>query len=531
MGKTFILLFVLISIAGSSYAQKWQQTFGNPGIDEDVKDVMESYDKGYLLNGDYELYDGNWLIKTDINGNLLWDKIFIWDESWLYWGRVAQDNEGYMVVTYQIASITLGTWPLVVKLDPCGEKLWCRVFADYDYMHGFPRDILILENGDVLVLAHFESQEQIDQIFLYCIDSEGNYKWKKSFASTSIHPLIGPKGSVRILPIDDYYIIAGYCYWPYPTNPDLKKLRPLFVKINDQFEEEWILPFGVSDSIVGEAFSLIPLNDSVIMGVGKRRFSDGVGTANNSLLMFFNENGEELGYKQISNDSVGPDIKKNLIYDIERINDTLFLASSAFGEEYQGNPFGEFVIDTTGKIYNKQSRPNTIGVTELIKTFDDKYVVVTNLLEGKADWDILLYKIDGNLEQDSIYTGNFTYDSLCPFQIQSGIIDVTNCLVVTNIGENPLPVDFSKDENTVQIKAHPNPVSGYELTFKFQNTKHHQNMELKCFNVFGELVHEEKVYQNQKESKVYINRWQAGIYVAFIYSDGKVNGQTKFVVQ
>jgi hypothetical protein len=400
-----------------------------------------------------------------------------------------------------------------------------------------------LENGDILVLTHFESQEQIDQIFLYHLDSDGNYLWKKSFASTNIHPLIGPKGGVRIFSIDDYFIIAGYCYWPYPTNPDLKKLRPLFVKVDNQFNEEWILPFGVSDSIVGEAFSLIPLNDSIIMGVGKRRFSEGGETVNNSLLMFFNSNGEELGYNQISNDSVGPGINQNLIYDIERINDTLFFASSAFGEEYQGSPFGEFVIDTTGKIFNKQSRPNTIGVTELTKTFDNKYVVVTNLLEDKADWDILMYKINENLAQDSVYTGNYTYDSLCPYQIQSGIIDVTNCLVVTDVNEIPSPVDYSKDVNNVLIEVYPNPASGNEITFEFQNTgclastppsvppPGGKAPTLIIYNILGGKVHEERIYQHQGESKIDIRDWHSGMYITLVYMNGEVVGQCKFVVR
>jgi len=529
--KTHVLVFIFLLSITSSIAQKWQQTFGNPGTDEDVMDVIESYDNGYLIDGDYELNNGNWLIKTDINGNLLWDKFFTWDEGWLYWGRVDQDNEGNMVVTCQVSKPGLGTWPLVVKLNACGEKLWCRVFADYDFMFGTPRDILFLDNGDVIVLTHFESQEQIDQIFLYYINSEGNFQWKKSYASTNTHPLIGPKGGLRIFPFDDFFLIAGYCYWPYPTNPNFKKLRPLFIKINDQFEEEWIIPFGVSDSIVGEAYSLIQLNDSIFMGVGKRRFSEGGENLNNSLLMFFNSIGEELGYNQIRNDSIGPNINQNLIYDIERINDTLFITSSGFGEAYEGNPFGEFVIDTSGNVFNYQSRPNTAGVSELIKTFDNKYVIITNLQEGKAISDILLYKINEELEQDTIYPGSYTYDSLCPYPIQSGIIDVTNCAIITDVGDLPSAKEYFAGQSLISVVAYPNPAFEGSITFEFKNTKHHSDMELRCMNVFGEEIYREKVFQHQGESKVNVQNWHAGIYLALVYSNGRVVGKTKFIIK
>ncbi len=56
-------------------------------------------------------------------------------------------------------------------------------------------------------------------------------------------------------------------------------------------------------------------------------------------------------------------------------------------------------------------------------------------------------------------------------------------------------------------------------------------MELRCFDVFGNPVHAEKIYQFQGESKVNIQNWQAGMYMALIYSNNKVVGQCKFVVQ
>jgi len=213
------------------------------------------------------------------------------------------------------------------------------------------------------------------------------------------------------------------------------------------------------------------------------------------------------------------------------MNDSLFIASTYFGTEQYENPFGELIIDTSGIIYKSESRPNTTGISTLIKTFDNKYVIGCTYRHPNLNRDIYLYKINDSLQHDTVYTGNYVYDSLCPYQIQSGVIDITDCLLVTDVGETPTPQEYFAGLNTIPVKAYPNPVNGGEITFEFQNTQHHQNMELRCFDVFGVMVHEEKLYRHQGASKVEVQNWQPGMYIALVYSNGKVVGQTKFIVQ
>jgi len=294
------------------------------------------------------------------------------------------------------------------------------------------------------------------------------------------------------------------------------------------FNEKWILPFAVNDTILGNAYNVIALNDSVYMGVGYRVMT---GFDQFSVFMYFNSNGEELGFSDIPNEEVGPDIEDNITVDIARINNSLFVTSTLFGPGEGYNEYGEFIVDTAANIYKIESHPNTEGISTLIKTFDNKYVIGCTYEHANGNEDIYMYKINDSLQHDTVYTGNYTYDSLCPYQIESGIIDITDCLLVTDVGEVPTPEEYFASLNTVPIKAYPNPVNGNQITFQYQNTEHHQNMELKCFNVFGELVHKERVYPFQGESKVNVQDWRAGIYVVLVYSKGQVVGQAKFVVQ
>jgi len=41
----------------------------------------------------------------------------------------------------------------------------------------------------------------------------------------------------------------------------------LFIGVDNAFNEKWVLPFAALDSIFGDAYAAVPLNDSVIMGV------------------------------------------------------------------------------------------------------------------------------------------------------------------------------------------------------------------------------------------------------------------------
>ncbi|MCD4682409.1 MAG: T9SS type A sorting domain-containing protein [Bacteroidales bacterium] len=521
----FVCLFSL-----DVHSQKWDNIYGTSNHTETQRDLVESYDNGYLISGSYKIpSSSNWLIKTDINGDVLWDKVILHDLHEVFSGNLDQNSSGEIAIGRCISQDNGDQWPTVVKLDSCGNKLWCREFIDDEYTHGWFEDVILFDNGDVLALGYmFTFESYNERIFLYYIDKNGTLVWRQSYASKENHPLVLERMGGGLHQFENEFIITGRCYYPYLGNPTIGYIRPFFIGVDNEFNEKWILPFGVNDSLLGEANSVIPLNDSVYMGVGYMWAS---GSKPNSLYMFFNNEGEELGYTQITNEDIGPDIQANIPTSIARMNDSLFIASTYFGTEQYENPFGELIIDTSGIIYKSESRPNTTGISTLIKTFDNKYVIGCTYRHSNSNRDIYLYKINDSLQHDTVYTGNYVYDSLCPYQIQSGVIDITDCLLVTDVGETPTPKEYFASLKTITIKAYPNPVKENQITFSYTNTEHHQNMELRCFNVFGELVHQERVYQHQGESKVNIQSWQAGIYVVLNYSNGQIVGQSKFIVK
>lgn len=86
-------------------------------------------------------------------------------------------------------------------------------------------------------------------------------------------------------------------------------------------------------------------------------------------------------------------------------------------------------------------------------------------------------------------------------------------------------------ETLCSIQIYPNPANERAVTLSFQNTEYFQNIELKCFDVFGKEVHSEPSYQYQGESILDIQSWGAGVYFVIVYVDGKPYGECRFVVQ
>lgn len=260
------------------------------------------------------------------------------------------------------------------------------------------------------------------------------------------------------------------------------------------------------------------------MGVGVRYgFYQG-------LLMFYNKDGEELGYYGIEDEQIGPNVNGSDIRDIAKINDTLFLAAAFFGSENTGNPGGEFKVSVNGGIYGANSRPGT-HFPNIVKSSDNNFVIATTIEESKGDDDIYVYKIDENLNDVPFDPTPHNYDSLCPGGIQSGTTDLTDCFIWTDIGEAPSPSEFYASVKKIPVAVYPNPSKSGQVNFTFENTKYHYNMELRCFNVIGEVVYIEKVYRQQEESSVKTTTWQKGMYIAVVYSNGLPVGQCKFVVQ
>ncbi len=535
MKNTVMTTLALITFTWG-LAQKWEYFIGEPNRNDYSQRIIEHYDKGYVITCTFTsgYNDGHgWIIKTDINGNLLWDKTIGVDPDQVIIMKSLYDSQGNLYSFGTIDQEIDPFWPLAIKLNACGELQWCNQLYFEDNIKGQFYDAIKLDNGDLLALASMPNEDQHDMIYLFCISNEGEYKWRKSYASKDDYPLFEFRLGERIQFFDNIYVISGYTYAPHPNYPTISSTRPMFIGIDTLFNEQWVLVFGMEDNMKGQALTSIPINDSLLMGVGRHRYADTAGVeTKDAWAMFYNKQGEQIGYTVLNNDKFNNEVSESAFYEIEKMNDSLFIANvGLYSVELDNYTKGVAIFDTTGNLYNYNIQLESSSSAFMTKTFDNKYTIATSYLYPDLTWDIYFYKINDSLEHDTVYPGNYTYDSLCTeLPIQSSVIDISGCDVITSMEEIPTLEEFNNRKNSIVINAFPNPTSDGSVTLSFQNTEYFQNMELKCFDVFGKEVHTEKVYRHQGESEIDISQWMKGVYFVIVYSESKPIGECKFVV-
>jgi hypothetical protein len=524
----------------SSHCQKWGNLIGIPGREDFPMNILEHNDGGYLISGNIYWGGDNihgWMIKTDINGQVSWDKVITMlpDKALIF--KTLFDTAGNIYIFGWLLQNQPHEFPFVVKLDACGEMLWCRLLAIDGYEFGFTTDAILLDNGDLLSLVFLTDPDYKEMVFLFRMSSDGDLIWKKEYASLGNHPYYGTRIGQSINKFGDLIVITGYVYSPYPHSPNPYHVyqRPMFIGIDENFEEKWIVEFGINDSLLGRAETVIPISDTIFMGVGRYRFINENGVLDQSAwLMYFNNQGEDVGYKILEDNQFGPEVVESGLSMVEHIEGTIYLLSAGYlNNEINDYNLGDLVADIAGNVYNYTIREHTTGGggIYLAKTFDKKFILTASYrLPGQNTSDILLYKINENLEHDTIYPGNYTYDSLCPYVIQSGVIDLAGCGVITSIGEIPTLEEYRDNIERIKITAIPNPSSTGEVLLEFENTVSFTNTELRVYDAFGREIVTKAVLSGQGALRLDTSGWADGIYFAVIFSTHQPIGRCKFMI-
>jgi hypothetical protein len=525
------LLFALLGFSQNPHNGVF---FELPGKNVIIDGLIEYYDKGYYFEGfhwvdpNQSYGKGSWSARKGINLEYLRHNLIIHNSGYTSTQAVVSDDEGNRYIG-GILYKTGPDLPFVAKYNVCDELEWCVLLPKDGYNQGVVMDLLITENGnEIIVLLQYlapNSSEIKDRVFLASLNKYGALLWENKYASPDTHSLLRNPIIYKICKLNDEYYLSGYCYYAFTSNPDLFILTPLFIGIDSIFTEKWILPFGMFDNIRGIAFESIHLYDTILLSIGYRRSgSDAWG-----LLMFYSTNGNIIDYSQLDNALVQPTITSQF-RNVERINDTLFMINGFYEPEYHSIFNMEFVVNASCSLYLYQPRPNATGLSSLIKTSDHNFMVGTSYKVGNALSKGLVYKFDQNLQSVPFDTTSYVYDSLCPYPIQSGTIDLTGCMVLTSTDWIPTPQEYYARIRTIPITIYPNPAKD-NITFALENTEHHRNIELRCFNLLGMQQHQTKILRGQQQASANVSAWPPGMYIAVVYSDGKPVGRGKFVVQ
>jgi len=533
--KISILIIFFFTVC-QALSQTWPKYYSQNNQYDFPGDIIETYDKGYLIGGNFGNNFGqifkqwSWLIKTDINGNLLWDKVISAEEEYVITNAIEQTAEGGILTCGAIFSYSAGKWyPYVMKLNVCGEKEWCKIYTGTNSLSTWAQDILELPSGDIVVMVN--QWEENEAVHLFKLNEQGELLWINAYCKGSDYPQSdAPFGSSLNLTRENNLLIVGDVYWENPWGPSgIVYLRPFFALIEYTGIEKWVLPFGLNDTLLGQAHHVIELSNGNFIGVG--RYTE-ISYGLKGLFMNFDKNGNEINYKVFDFNQLNQNYNIGLFYDIIQL-DSVYVLASYFGNSQWENPAppGEVIIDTSVflNIYNYRQYLNNNEPYHLKKVFSNK-LVNSSVYQQSNNWDIFLTKLNPGLEYDSLYTGNYAYDSLCTTgPPQSGIINLSECDIVVGI-DAPTPGQYNESLKTISINAFPNPAKD-KVKFEFENTEYHQNIQFHCYDLLGNLICSKPVLKGQKGVAIDISSWPPGMYVAIVSSNGSAVGKCKFVVE
>jgi len=501
--------------------------------------VIECYDKGYLIGGWYVSNQGapinGLLVKIDINGDQLWHKRIgnYNDGTGVF--DIDQTSDGGIIIAGSVEQTDPWGDPFIMKLNSCGENEWCRIYNNVKDTFDYANSIYQVPGGYIAYIYRTGSLWANDHIHLFRLDQNGETIWEQMYARSDTS-FLGAAGEHMMITPDYHYLISGYCYYPDSIGSAIKYLKPLIIKIDSSGEVEWEIPWhNVSgETFYGEGYNSVVDNQGKIYTCGRHIIATDTLTGDMPTIMKTDSGGSEILY----NDLV-PDSWQAVFFNINWFQDSTI--------ELDGgwiiNPGGEgqtgvFKVDRNGNFLDSVNIQQTVYCfSDAIVDKDNKLVLVQPKSSG-GFWRTYFWKLNSDLEFDTLYTQPLVYDSLCPHPIASDTIPL-DCVIVglDEPYQNPETGRLRVYPNPAREKLHiviPEKLKRQDSNTVFNlTTVYHQwrSATIEIYDLFGRRIFSTEVRQGDPQFETDVSSWQPGMYVVRLVYNGQTVGSEKVIVE
>jgi len=238
--------------------EEWNRTFG--GVDYDVGySVIESSEGGYILTGYTKSFGsgGNdlWLIKTDNDGNMLWNKTYGGIEDDIGESIVQTTDEGYIITgnTCSYGSGWTDVW--LLKTDKDGNEQWNKTYGEENIDMGLS---IQQTNDEGFIICGIQCKELFgpSDIWLIKTNNDGNIIWDNLFPG-----YYDDVGFSVLQTNDNGYLIAGY------TNSYGEGWVDIYlVKTDSEGQIEWYKTLGGEEADVSYSIQETKDGGYIIIG-------------------------------------------------------------------------------------------------------------------------------------------------------------------------------------------------------------------------------------------------------------------------
>jgi hypothetical protein len=509
-------LFFSISVHCQTWPKTYPQWYGSH-----EESLIETYDKGYIFLLQLAIQNNKYfvVVKTDINGNVLWDKYVGNDSTFFRIGKLTNTSDNGFVLCsgVNIYDPAGSSDPFIMKFNSCGDVDWC---SDINTPNIFDVGVCVRQTpqSDYILLTYGSDPNPINRIQLFKFNSSGSLLWKHNYPGDSIIFDEDPK-DVKVL--NDGFLITGMCFSPDSGQTGGGFERPYYVRTDTSGNEMWRLSYGRVNGYHGfPGYYTLKNQSGNFYNIGWHSNYCDTPAINEC-----KSNGTEGYYKDVA-----PGACPGGNSALNWLNDSAFVVFA--GGTVNGNLLLKWIkLDTLGnEKYSKIFPSGWINSTgNAVVTSDKKIAALSD-----QGLQIYFYKLNQDFEFDSIYSHQYLYDSLCPYPIVSDTID-PNCDLIVGIN-NP------KQENSSSgLKVYPNPATNLvTIEFpkvlivsigsgKYQSTKELYQWKstiLEVFDFQGKKLIEKEIIKSQEKLEVNVSGWQSGLYYfRLVYDKQTVDGQ------
>jgi len=524
----FIGFFCLILSFCSLAQEPWIRIYGNGSVPYG-RYLIETYDHGYIFMASKNNDSKAWILKTDINGYILWSKTISKQNESNVAETIEETHENGYIISGSTTDYSNGKDPFLLKMNSCAQPEWCKVLSSGGNNYG--QAVKLLSDSGFLFLTRYPYSSHLnDRVQLTKFDSIGNIIWQQVYTNSD-SLMFAEEGLDLIIMNNGYFLITGWCYYPHPGGTGGWR-RPLLILSDNDGNLLWEIPWVYNGFFVGTARKSIVDTSGNIYSVGQNSLAySAVPVLLKTII-----DGQQLYYKNIIEENIYSGGSSAICW----MTDTNILITAGWIEEPTSDPnIAYFKLDTLGNVIDSMNLPSlSSSIEHTIKTYNNKFVSVGTNYSGEIG--MYAFKINENLEYDSIYTQPMIYDSLCPDSITTETFEL-DCDILVDVYE---PFE-TKQRNILEI--YPNPSSEIvnirlpdyiiteQQTRNFEVTRIHYQynglMELKLFDMFGREIKKLSFSNQQEEIILNVSGLQEGLYLVVFYVGNNAYGSGKFIVR
>jgi len=217
--------------------EEWTKTFG--GSSDDIGSSVQPTTDGFIIIGNTESFGSGksdvWLIKTDSDGNEVWNKTFggIKEDR----GESVQNITDGFIIAGRTKSFGNGGYDVwLIKTDSNGKEEFNKTFGGTE--DDFGKSIQNITDGFIIAGRTKSFGDNDQNVWLIKTDFDGNEVWNKTFGEN-----IDNIGNSVQQTTDGGYIITGFTKI-YKSGVDFPIFNVLLIKTDSDGDEVWNTTFG-----------------------------------------------------------------------------------------------------------------------------------------------------------------------------------------------------------------------------------------------------------------------------------------------